>query len=75
MTAEQKARCRRSRIQLYARIRRLGLKAIFLGDHAEMIEGMDYSEGRALIEELNQMITPEARVYTSLGTTPVHRMG
>ena len=24
---------------------------------------MDYAEGRALIEELNQMITPQARVY------------
>ena len=30
-----------------------GRKAIFLGDHAESIEGMDYDEGRALIEELN----------------------
>lgn len=38
-------------------------KAIFLGDHAEWIEGMDYEEGRALIEELNAMITPPARVY------------
>jgi len=41
-----------------------GRKAIFLGDHAETIEGMDYAEGRALIEELNQMITPQSRVYT-----------
>ncbi|MGB8630684.1 MAG: TauD/TfdA family dioxygenase [Xanthobacteraceae bacterium] len=41
-----------------------GRKAIFLGDHAEWIEGMDYEEGRALIEELNIMITPPARVYT-----------
>jgi len=39
-------------------------KAIFLGDHAEMIEGMDHTEGRELIEELNQIITPQARVYT-----------
>ena len=39
-------------------------KAIFLGDHAEWIEGMDYEEGRALIEELNRMITPPARIYT-----------
>lgn len=38
-------------------------KAIFLGDHAESIEGMDYDEGRALIEELNTMITPQSRVY------------
>jgi len=41
-----------------------GRKAIFLGDHAETIEGMDYDEGRALIEELNVMITPPARVYS-----------
>jgi alpha-ketoglutarate-dependent taurine dioxygenase len=39
-------------------------KAIFLGDHAEYIEGMDYDEGRALIEEINATITPQARVYT-----------
>jgi taurine dioxygenase len=41
-----------------------GRKVIFLGDHAEYIEGMHYDEGRALIEELNAMITPRARVYT-----------
>ena len=41
-----------------------GRKAIFLGDHAESIEGMDYEDGRALIEELNLMITSSARVYT-----------
>jgi taurine dioxygenase len=39
-------------------------KAIFLGDHAEWIEGMDYAEGRALIEELNATITPLAHVYS-----------
>ena len=26
-----------------------GRKAIFLGDHAELIEGMDYEDGRASI--------------------------
>lgn len=40
-----------------------GRQAFFLGDHAEWIEGMDHDEGRALIEELNAMITPQARVY------------
>jgi taurine dioxygenase len=39
-------------------------KAIFLGDHAQEIEGMDYEEGRALIEEINALITPRDRVYT-----------
>ena len=41
-----------------------GRKAIFLGDHAESIEGMVYEEGRALIEALNVMITPPAQVYS-----------
>ena len=39
-------------------------KAIFLGDHAEWIEGMDYDEGRALIEALNTTITPPEHVYS-----------
>jgi len=41
-----------------------GRKAIFLGDHAESVEGMDYDTGRALIEEINAMITPPACVYS-----------
>lgn len=41
-----------------------GRKAIFLGDHAEMIEDMNYDEGRKLIEEINRLITPPMRVYT-----------
>ncbi len=32
-----------------------GRQCIFLGDHAEYIVGMDYDEGRALIEELNAL--------------------
>ena len=39
-------------------------KAIFLGDHAESIAGMDYDEGRTLIDELNDIVAPEAHVYT-----------
>jgi taurine dioxygenase len=39
-------------------------KAIFLGDHAESIEGMDYDEGRALIEELNVLTTPSVNTYS-----------
>jgi taurine dioxygenase len=39
-------------------------KAIFLGDHAESIEGMDYGEGRALIEEINVLTTPPANTYS-----------
>jgi taurine dioxygenase len=41
-----------------------GRKTIFLGDHAEWIEGMDYDEGRALIEDINAAITPTASVYS-----------
>ena len=32
-----------------------GRKCIYLGDHAEYIVGMPYAEGRALIEELNEL--------------------
>src|SRR5438034_6551495 len=32
-----------------------GRKCIYLGDHAESIVGMPYAEGRALIEELNEL--------------------
>jgi len=32
-----------------------GRKCLFLGDHAEYVQGMPYEEGRALIEELNAL--------------------
>ena len=32
-----------------------GRKCLFLGDHAEYIVGMPYDEGRALIDELNEL--------------------
>jgi len=32
-----------------------GRKCLYLGDHAESIDGMPYDEGRALIEELNTL--------------------
>jgi taurine dioxygenase len=41
-----------------------GRKAIFLGDHAESIEGMPYDEGRALIEEINVLATPPSNIYS-----------
>ena len=43
-----------------------GRKAIFLGDHAESIEGMPYAEGRALIEEINVLTTPPSNVYSHI---------
>jgi taurine dioxygenase len=41
-----------------------GRKAVYLGDHAECIEGMDYDKGRQLIEDLNALITPDDLVYS-----------
>ena len=41
-----------------------GRKAIFLGDHAETVEGMDYEAGRGLIEKLNTMIISDDLVYS-----------
>ena len=40
-----------------------GRKTVFLGGAAEHIVGMDYDEGRDLIEQLNAMFTPDDRVY------------
>jgi taurine dioxygenase len=40
-----------------------GRKALYLGDHAESVEGMDYDAGRALIDEMNRLITPDHLVY------------
>ena len=64
LTAEQKAKVPPIAHPIVRTHPDTGRKAIFLGDHAEWIEGMDYEEGRALIEKLNLMITPPARVYT-----------
>lgn len=43
-------------------------KAIFLGDHAESIEGWDYEDGRALIDELNTLLVPDDLIYTHTWT-------
>lgn len=40
-----------------------GRKCLFLGDHAECIEGMDYDEGRTFIEELNARAIAATTVY------------
>ena len=40
-----------------------GRRAVFLGDHAECIEGLPYEEGRALIEKLNAAIIHDDLVY------------
>jgi taurine dioxygenase len=41
-----------------------GRKAIFLGDHAEHIVGMDYAAGRQFIEALNARIVRPELVYS-----------
>ncbi len=64
MTAEQKAKVppvAQPIVRQHPETKRL---SIFLGDHAESIEGMPYEEGRALIEELNVAATPAHLVYT-----------
>ena len=40
-----------------------GRRCLFLGDHAEYIRGMDYDEGRALIESVNAEAIDDSRVY------------
>jgi taurine dioxygenase len=40
-----------------------GRKCLFLGDHAEYILGMDYDEGRAMIEELNALAIHDDLMY------------
>lgn len=63
MTAEQKAKVPPVAHPMVRTHPETGRKAIFLGDHAESIEGMDYAAGRQMIEELNQVITPRSSVY------------
>lgn len=41
-----------------------GRRAIYLGDHAERIEGLSFDEGRELIDPVNELATPADRVYT-----------
>ena len=76
LTAEQRAKVPPVAHPIVRTHPETGRKAIFLGDHAEMIEGMEYAEGRALIEELNETDHPAgARLYAPLGPAPVHRLG
>jgi taurine dioxygenase len=63
MTEEQKAKVPPVAHPILRTHPETGRLSIFLGDHAESIEGMDYDEGRALIEELNAAATPDQLVY------------
>ena len=64
MTPEQKAKVppvAQPIVRQHPETKRFG---IFLGDHAESIEGMPYEDGRQLIEDLNVAATPPHLVYT-----------
>ena len=63
MTEEQKAKVPPVAHPIIRTHPETGRKAIFLGDHAESIDGMAYDEGRAMIEELNIAATPDHLVY------------
>ena len=76
MTAEQKAKVPPVTHPIVRTHPETKRKAIFLGDHAETIEGMDYDAGRALIEELNTLITPAGRrVLPQVEGGRVHGVG
>jgi taurine dioxygenase len=64
MTAEQKAKVPPVPHPIVRTHPETGRKAVFLGDHAEYVEGMDYDPGRALIEELNVLITSRDATYS-----------
>jgi len=40
-----------------------GRKCLFLGDHAETIQGMEYTQGRVFIDALNERIVASVPVY------------
>ena len=40
-----------------------GRQCLFLGDHAESIEGMEYAQGRALVDEVNALAVECGRIY------------
>jgi len=63
MTAEQRAAVPPVDHPIRRRHPDTGRFVIFLGDHAEYVEGMDYDEGRALIDRLNAEIIHDDLVY------------
>jgi len=63
MTPEQKAKVPPVPHPIVRTHPETGARCIYLGDHAEQIEGMPYAEGRALIEEINAAATPTDLVY------------
>jgi taurine dioxygenase len=64
MTPEQKAKVPPVAQPIARKHPESGRTALFLGDHAESIEGMPYEAGRQLIEELNVAAAPAHLVYS-----------
>jgi taurine dioxygenase len=75
LTAEQKAKVPPIAHPIVRTHPQTGRKAIFLGDHAEYIEGMDYDEGRAHRGYQCDGHAAGARLYAPLGAAPMHRVG
>ncbi len=76
LTAEQKAKVPPVAHPIVRTHPDTGRKAIFLGDHAESIDGMDYEEGRALIEEINDDDhAARTRLFASMDAASVHGVG
>ena len=63
MTAEQKSEVPPVAHPIIRTHPETGRHAIFLGDHAECVEGMNHAEGRALVEAVNAAATPDHLVY------------
>ena len=40
-----------------------GRRCLFLGDHAEYISGLEYAEGRSLIERLHRQVSESRFIY------------
>jgi taurine dioxygenase len=41
-----------------------GRRCVYLGDHAQNVVGMDYAEGQALVDEINDQLVKSERVYS-----------
>ncbi|MBH62163.1 MAG: taurine dioxygenase [Alphaproteobacteria bacterium] len=63
LTDEQRAKAPPSTHPILRTHPETGRQTVFLGDHAECIEGIEYDEGRSLVEEINELIAPEELVY------------
>jgi taurine dioxygenase len=64
MTEEQKRKVPPVPHPVVRRHPETGRPALFLGDHAETIEGMDYQEGRDLIEQLMTTSIVDDMIYS-----------